>query len=192
MNGPWRGIREKSTRAGVSCLVLLMMGTSHPMTGQDYYPTPTSLKGLKGVFIQISANTGFAAADRSLQQTLETLAEERLIEVGIAVLARKDWERLPDAARMQLGVIVTCEASGATCGYSAVLHLAQHVQLTRDPHDIITATTWSNSYTGSISKAELVVLPVPNPLTWNYPRLVDDAGTLLVGFIRQFRTANPH
>jgi hypothetical protein len=183
MNGPWRGIREKSMRASILCFAFLMTGASHLMGGQDYYPSPSSLKGLKGVFVQVSAVSGLVSVDRSLRQTMEELTEQYLRGAGVNVLSRKDWERSPDAARIQLDIFVTCERDEVSCGYSVVLNLGQHVQLTRGS-DIITGTTWSNSYTGSIGKAELTVLPVPD-------RMAVDARTLLLDFIGDFRKANP-
>jgi hypothetical protein len=60
--------------------------------------------------------------------------------------------------------------------------LGQRVQLARDQRAIITATTWHDSYTGSITKAQLATLP---------DLLAVDAGTLVLNFIGDYRTANP-
>ena len=51
-------------------------------------------------------------------------------------------------------VIIRCERDEVSCGYSVVLKLGQHVQLTRSQRTIIRATTWQNSYTASISKRD--------------------------------------
>ena len=67
-------------------------------------------------------------------------------------------------------------------GYSVVLKLGQHVQLTRSQRTIIRATTWQNSYTASISKRDVATLP---------DLLAVDAGTLVLNFIGDYHTANP-
>lgn len=144
------------------------------MPGQDR-PSPTSLKGLKGVFLQVDA-------DRGLQQAMEMRTEQKLKQAGIKVLSEKDWELGPDTALLHLDVIIRCERDEVSCGYSVGLKLGQHVQLTRGQRAIVTATTWSNSYTGSISKAQLTTLP---------DLLAVDAGTLVLNFIGDYRTANP-
>ena len=156
------------------CYVLLITGVSGPMPGQDR-PSPTSLKGLKGVFLQVDA-------DRGLQQAMEMRTEQKLKQAGIKVLSEKDWELGPDTALLHLDVIIRCERDEVSCGYSVGLKLGQHVQLTRGQRAIVTATTWSNSYTGSISKAQLTTLP---------DLLAVDAGTLVLNFIGDYRTANP-
>ena len=161
-------------RASVFCSVLLMTGASHPMTGQDR-PSPTCLKGLKGVFLQVYA-------DHGLQQAMEMRIEQKLRQAGIKVLSEKDWELVPDTALLHLDVIIRCERDDASCGYSVGLKLGQHVLLTRGEHVIITATTWHNSYTDSISKAQLTTLR---------DLLAVDAGTLVLNFIGDYRTANP-
>ena len=162
----------RSMRASVFCFVILL--TSDPMSGQDR-PSPTSLKGLKGVFLQVYA-------DRGLQQAMETRTKQRLREAGITLLGEKDWELLPDTALLHLDVIIRCERDEVSCGYSVGLKLGQHVQLTRGQRANITATTWHNSYTGSVSKAHLTNLP---------DLLALDAGTLLLNFISDYHSANP-
>jgi hypothetical protein len=161
-------------RASVFCFVLLMTGASDSMSGQDR-PSPTTLKGLKGVFLQVYA-------DRGLQQAMETRTEQTLRQAGIKVLSEKDWELVPDTALLHLDVIIRCERDEVSCGYSVGLKLGQHVQLTRGQRDIITATTWHSSYTASISKAQLTTLP---------DLLAVDARTLVLNFIGDYRTANP-
>ena len=115
---------------------------------------------------------------------MEEITEQYLRKVGVKVLSREDWERSPEAARIQLDIVVTCERAEASCGYSVVLNVGQHVQLTRGTGDIITATTWSDGYIRSIGKEELTVLPVPD-------QMAVDARTLLLDFIGDFRRANP-
>lgn len=110
------------------------------------------------------------------------LAEQKLRQADIKVLNEKDWELLPDAALLRLDIIIRCERDDVSCGYSVGLKLGQHVQLTRGRRAIITATTWHNSYTGSVSKAQLTTLP---------DLLAVDAGTLVLGFISDYRAANP-
>jgi len=161
-------------RAGVFCFVLVMTGASRPMTGQDR-PDPMSLKGLKGVFLQVYA-------DRGLQRAMEVRTEQKIRQAGINVLSEKDWELRQDTALLHLDVIVRCERDDVACGYSVGLKLGQHVQLTRGQHAIITATTWHSSYIGSISKAHLTTLP---------DLLTVDAGTLVLNFVGDYRTANP-
>ena len=161
-------------RAGVLCFVLLMTAASRPMAGQDR-PDSTSLKGLKGVFLQVYA-------DRGLQQAMRVGIEHKIRQAGINVLSVKDWELGPDAALLHLDVIIRCERDEVSCGYSVGLKLGQHVQLTRGERAIITATTWQHSYTGSISKAQLTTLP---------DLLAVDAGTLVLNFIGDYHTANP-
>jgi hypothetical protein len=151
-----------------------MTGASDPMPGQDR-PSPTSLKGVRGVFLQVYA-------DRGLQQAMELLTEQKLRQAGIKVLNEKDWELVPDTALLHLDVVIRCERDEVSCGYSVGLKLGQHVQLTRGRRAIISATTWHNSYTGSISKAQLTTLP---------DLLAVDAGTLVLSFIGDYRTANP-
>ncbi len=161
-------------RARVFCCAFLMTAASHPMAGQDR-PSPTSLKGLKGVFLQVWA-------DRGLQHAMETRTEQKLRQADIKVLSEKDWELMPDTAVLHLDVIIRCERDEVSCGYSVGLKLGQHVQLTRGQRTIITATTWHNSYTGSITKAQLTKLP---------DLLAVDADTLVLNFIGDYRTANP-
>ena len=105
------------------CYVLLMTGVSDPMPGQDR-PSPTSLKGLKGVFPQVYA-------DRGLQQAMEMRTEQELRQAGIKVLSEKDCELVPDTALLHRDVIIRCERDEVSCGYFVGLKLGQHVQLTR-------------------------------------------------------------
>jgi hypothetical protein len=163
--------------------VAAIAATQHLAMGQDYAPSPASLKGLKGVFVQVSAVSELVPLGPTVKQTMEEMVDQYLTKVGVKVLSRKDWERSPDAARIQLDIVVTCEGDEASCGYSVVLNVGQHVHLTRGTGDIITATTWSDSYARSISKAELTVLPLPD-------RMAVDADTLLLDFIGDFRKAN--
>jgi hypothetical protein len=90
---------------------------------------------------------------------------------------------MPDIGLLHLDIIIRCERwDQRSCGYSVDLKLGQHVQLPRGQRDIITATTWHNSYTGSVSKIELATLP---------DLLAVDVGTLVLNFIGDYRTANP-
>jgi hypothetical protein len=113
---------------------------------------------------------------------MEMRTEQKLRQAGIKVLSENDWEHKPDTALLHLDVIIRCERDEVSCGYCVGLKLGQHVQLTRGPRAIITATTWHNSYTGSISKAQLTTLP---------DVLAIDAGTLVLNFIGDYRTVNP-
>jgi len=60
------------------------------VNGQDR-PSPTSLKGLKGVFLQVYA-------DRGLQQAMEARTQQELMRAGIKLLGEKDWDLVPETA----------------------------------------------------------------------------------------------
>jgi hypothetical protein len=97
-------------------------------------------------------------------------------------MSEKEWQSDPNAGLLHLVVTIRCEREGVPCGYWVGLKLGQHVQLVRGDRRIISATTWQNSYTGTISKAQLIVPPT---------LLAVDAGTLLLNFVQDFRLANP-
>ena len=160
--------------ARVFSFLILLAGANQFSVCQDR-PSPSSLRGLKGVFLQV-------AADRGLQQVMENRTKQRLREAGIKLLNEKDWDLMPDAALLHLDIIIRCDRDEVSCGYSVRLEVWQHVQLVRDQRVNVTATTWRNSYTGSISKARLTVLP---------DLLAVDAGTLVLNFIGDYRAANP-
>ena len=161
-------------RATVLVLALLVIGASGSATAQDR-PGPATLIGLKGVFLQVYA-------DRGLERSMATLVEGKLKAAGITLVSDKDWQSTQDTGLLHLDIIIRCERDEVSCGYSVVLKLSQHVQLTRGQRTIITATTWLDSYTASISKRDLARLP---------DLLAVDASSLVLNFIGDYRTANP-
>lgn len=113
---------------------------------------------------------------------MAALAADRLKAGGITLASDKDWQSTQDIGLLHLDVIIRCERDEVSCGYSVVLKLGQHVQLTRGQRTIINATTWQNSHTACISKRDLATLP---------DLLAVDASTLVLNFIGDYRTANP-
>ena len=78
---------------------------------------------------------------------------------------------------------LACEIpAGPACGYHTDLNLSQSVQLTRDRSIGVVAVTWHNSYTEGISQSQLLSLP---------DLFAADAGALVLGFVQDFRAANP-
>lgn len=166
--------RDGGMRGTFLVLALFMLGLTGPATAQDR-PGPATLGGLKGVFLEVYA-------DRELDSSMAALAAGRLKAAGITLASGKDWQSTQDIGLLHLDVIIRCERDEVSCGYSVVLKLGQHVQLTRGQRTIIRATTWQGSYTASISKRDLARLP---------DLLAVDASTLVLNFIGDYRTANP-
>ncbi len=154
--------------------VLFLTVNPFAIFGQDQ-PSPKSLKGLHGVFFQVYS-------DQGLQHSMEIQVNRLLTGAGIEMRSKRDWELTPDTAMLQLNALIRCERDESSCGYSVSLKLGQHVQIMRGERPVITATTWHNSYTGSIQKAHLTMLP---------DLIAVDAGTLIREFIDDYRKANP-
>ena len=170
---------RRSTRGGertliISVLALLLTAYHGHIVAQDK-PSPESLKGLKGVFLQVNADRGF-------QQRMEALVIQELRRARIRTVSENDWKLAGDVALLHLDVIISCERDSVSCGYSVVLKVGQHVQIPRGERPKVTASTWQNSYTGSQRKTQLGGLP---------DLLSVDAGTLVLEFVNDYRIANP-
>lgn len=173
-SSPFKPAPQLLVVAKAFCWLSLLTGNGHPTFSQDR-PAPASLAGLKGVCVQVDA-------DRGLKPRMESRIEQELKKAGIRILAEKDWDLVPDIALLHLDVTVRCERDDLSCGYSVVLKVGQRVQVMRGQRPIVSATTWSNSYTASIRKTDLPTLP---------DVVAVDAGALILGFIHDFRIANP-
>jgi hypothetical protein len=161
-------------RTKLVLLLLFITGTVGSSIAQ--YPEPTSLKGLKNIVFKVYADRGVP------HEGIEEQALQELKEAGIGVLSEKESQPSPDVSVLHLNMFLSCEPDGASCGYQTNLELRQRVQLVRDRNITVSAVTWLNSYTGGVNKAQLSTLRF---------QLAVDARTLVLGFVSDYRTANP-
>jgi hypothetical protein len=145
------------------------------------YPEPTGLKGLRSMALVVYADRGIPSdriAAGSFAKEIENRFSQKLRAAGIALVNEKQAESV-----LSVSMYLSCEADGLSCGHHTTLELRQWVQLERDPTIAVAATTWHNSYTNGIRKKELHCC---------LPDLLEvDAGSLMEGFLRDYRTANP-
>lgn len=144
------------------------------------YPGPTSLKGLGRVALRVHADRGIPSdriSSGPFGVEIERLTLQELRKAGITLTNEDDAE-----AVLNLDLYLVCQADHSSCGYHTDLELEQWVQLHRDTSISVAATTWSNSYTNTISGNQ-VNCCLPDQLTV-------DVRSLLGAFVRDFHKAN--
>jgi hypothetical protein len=155
------------------CTLFLIGAAPNWASAQDR-PGPASLSGLRGVFLEVRA-------DRGLEKITRARVENLLADAGIPMLSEQEWQSNYDVALLRLDVNIRCERDQFSCGYWVGVRVGQHVQLLRGQRSARTATTWQNSYTASVSRAELPILP---------HLIAVDVGTLVRLFVGDFGMAN--
>jgi hypothetical protein len=159
-------------------IALALPEESNPKTGHHV----TSRKGLKSVLLKLDVDHSILSVDRGiLERFITNQARPELEQAGITVVSEKEINASSDVPLLGLETIVRCDET-TTCGYQVSFSLSQRVQLMRDQSVAVTASTWRNSYTGSIRKRDLATLP---------DLLAADAGSMLLGFVADDYAANP-
>lgn len=144
------------------------------------YPRPESLKGLKTIAVKVFADRGIPALPTAPPQpvadTVAVKTRERLTEAGLLVVDEKVAEAL-----LSVNMYLQCESNGPACGYLTTLEVQQWTTLEREPTRRLAAITWRNTFSLGIAKPHLNALP---------DMLLVDAGTLLLGFLEDYRKSN--
>jgi len=158
---------------------LLMAGANSQTLGE--YPGPASLKGLKGVAVKVYADRSIPAgriAPGPFDEEIRKKTVEKLKSAGIEVMDESQAE-----AVLHVDMYMVCQADGPGCGFHTAIELKQRVGLMRDPRISLDAITWRNSYTNGIVEKEVNCCVAD--------LLAADSEALVLGFIQDYRTANP-
>lgn len=170
-------------RTTLFLLLFLITSAAHSSLAQ--HPEPTSLKGLKRVVLKVYADRGIPSIPsrpvQPIPEAVEERAVKRLKEAGIEVMSANESQSFLDVPILDISLYLQCPPNGASCGYLTELELRERVQLARDRGITVTAITWRNSYTSAVDKAKLLTLP---------DQLMVNAGTLVLDFVSDYRTAN--
>jgi hypothetical protein len=179
-----RGSRRRRRITSAVALLLVLVLLPHAAAQRTTETDPSDrlrerphakhFVGLGPLYLRVDADRGVSAEE------IRSRVQKHLLSARIRILTDEEWRSLPAAAILHLDVTLRCERDRLSCGYHLSLALRESVRAARYPSEGITATTWRNSYTGSVSRRDLSGLQT---------LLNIDAGTLVLGFLDDIRAS---
>jgi len=115
---------------------------------QDLPANRAAVRGIDGVLVAVEPLDPESKAQGLTEDLLRTEVELQLLQAGLRVRTRGEFDSLREKALLY--VRVSCMKNASCFGYTVSLGLRQEVVLVRDPGLSLLAETWSIGGVGAI------------------------------------------
>ncbi len=135
----------------VAVLLLASPGVKAEFVVED----KETLRGIKAIFVAIEPIRPEAEKFGLTQDKIRSDVELKLKRVGIKVLSKEEWLKIPGSPRLYINInqVYNNQVGAFICDMN--VNFNQKVNLTRNPDVSCMATTWWTSATGAVGGKEM-------------------------------------